>query len=472
MIDGYTPSQKTISSITVKPGDKDVDQTVVYAPDTQSIVVNYIDDVVGKTLKTDTLTGKSYLSSDYTTKNNINGYENQHYVLVSDDTQGETLTFDHDDKATQVYNVHLSHQTEPASQSRTVNETIDYVYADGSKASDTVTAKPLTFTQTGVKDLVTGNIDWNGTWTSKQAFAEVKSPEITGYTASRKVVDPITVDHNSIDIHQTVIYVANNQTAKVKYIDDTTGKLLDTDSSNGKFGDQINFGHDVDTQIKAFEVQGYKFKSNSFNGQKYQADNSKNQFEVHFTHGMKNVSRTSTITRNIKYVDQKTGKEVHQPVIQTLTFTENGVTDLVTGKTTWETPSDQQFVKVESPKIDGYENPDILVVDAKTAKFGDGDQTVTVHYQKVETPSTSDTPKELNNLSTPSVPITQNESNSSIMPQASSQNASGQQISNNSDEDQLPQTGNQNSHQADLIGLMSLTLAGLLGFGKRRKKND
>ena len=821
LIDGYTPSQKTINSITVKPGDKDIDQTVVYAPDTQSIVVNYIDDITGKTLKTDTLTGKSDLVSDYTTKNNINGYENQHYVLVSDETQGKTLTFDHDDKATQVYNVHLSHQTEPASQSRTVHETIDYVYADGSKAADTVTAKPLTFTQTGVKDLVTGNIDWNGTWTSKQAFAEVESPEITGYTASRASVDPIIVDHNSSDIHQTVIYVANNQTAKVKYIDDTTGKTLETDSANGKFGDQIDFGHDVDTQIKAFEGQGYKFKSNSFNGQKYQADNSQNEFEVHFTHGkqnvsrtnkvtetvkyqfadgrqaqkdhvqiaeftqhgvqdlvtkttvwtpsdpqtfvsvdtpyitgytadvqnvpaatvkfgdadimkvvtykandqlagikyiddtigktldteaasgkfgtkiafmhdpssmiqkfegqgyklvsnsfkdqdyqsdnsknqfevhfihgtqnvsrmnkvtetvkyqfadgrqaqkdhvqtaeftqhgvqdlvtkttdwapsdpqtfvsvdspkiigytadvqnvpavtvkfgdgaimkvvtyrsndqlagikyiddttgkvldtetvsgkfgdqikfghdvdiqikafegqgykfvsnsfkdqayqadnsknhfevhfkhgMKNVSRTSTITRTINYVDQKTGKEVHQSLIQTLTFTENGVTDLVTGKTTWETPSDQQFVKVESPKIDGYETPDILVVDAKTAKFGNDDQTVTVHYQKVEIPSTSDTSKELTNSSTPSAPSIQIKSNISTMPthtstQVGLQTASGQQISNNRDENQLPQTGNQDSHQAGLIGLMSLTLAGLLGFGKRRKKNN
>ena len=821
VIDGYTPSQKTISSIAVKPGDKDVDQTVVYAPDTQSIVVNYIDDVVGKTLKTDTLTGKSDLVSDYTTKNNITGYENQHYVLVSDDTQGKTLTFDHNDKSTQVYNVHLSHQTESASQSRTVHETIDYVYADGSKAADTVTANPLTFIQTGVKDLVTGNIDWNGTWTSKQTFVEVKSPEIIGYTSSRKVVDPIIVDHNSSDIHQTVIYVANNQTAKIKYIDDVTGKTFETDSFNGKFGDQINFGHDVDTQIKSFEGQGYKFKSNSFNGQKYQsdnsqnefevhfthgtqnvsrtnkvtetvkyqfadgrqaqkahvqtaeftqhgvqdlvtkttvwtssdpqtfvsvdtphitgytedvqnvpavtvnfgdgdiikvvtykandqlagikyiddttgktldteaasgkfgtkiefmhdqssmiqkfegqgyklvsnsfkyqdyqadnsenqfevhfthgtqtvsrtdkvtetvkyqfadarqaqrdhvqtvkftqhgvqdlvtkttvwtisdpqyfvsvdspkiigytadvqkvpavtvnfgdtditkvvtykandqlagikyiddttgkmldtdssngkfgdqikfghdvdmqikafegqgykfvsnsfkdqdyqADNSKNQFEVHFKHGMKDVSRTSTITRTIKYVDQNTGKEVYQPVIQTLTFTENGLTDLVTGKTTWETPSDQQFVKVESPKIDGYENPDIPVVDSETAKFGDGDQTVTVRYQKVEVPSTSDNSKEPNNSLTPSVSSTKNESNISTMSmhtptQVGSQTASDQQIVNNHDESQLPQTGNQNSHQAGLIGLMSLTLAGLLGFGKRRKKND
>lgn len=649
VIDGYAPSQKTIGNITVKPGDKDIDQTVVYAPDTQSIVVNYIDDVTGKTLKTDTLTGKSDRASDYTTKSNINGYENQHYVLVSDDTQGKPLIFDHDDKAIQVYNVHLSHQTEPASQSRTVHETINYVYADGSKAADTVTAKPLTFTQTGVKDLVTGNIDWNGTWTSKQAFAEVKSPEITGYTASRVSVDPIIVDQNSSDIHQTVIYTANDQTAKIKYIDDVTGKTLEADSANGKFGDQITFGHDVDMQIKAFEGQGYKFKSNSFNGQKYQADNSqnefevhfihgtqnvsrtnkvtetvkyqfadglqaqknhvqtaeftqhgvqdlvtkttvwtpsdsqifvavvtpqltgytadvqnvpavtvnfgdaditkvvtyqandqlagikyiddttdktidieaasgkfgtriefmddpasmiqkfegqgyklvsdnfknqdyqadnsKNQFEVHFKHGMKNVSRTSTITRTIKYVDQTTGEEVHQPVIQILTFTENGVTDLVTGETTWDTPSDQQFAKVESPKIDGYGNPDILVVEAETVKFGDGDQTVTVRYQKVETPTTSDTSKVPGNSSTLSAPTTQHESNISTMPmhtptQVGSPNASGQQISNNRGESQLPQTGNQDNHQAGLVGLVSVIFAGLLGFGKRRKKND
>ena len=379
VIDGYTPSQKTISNITVKPGDKDIDQTVVYAPDTQSIVVNYIDDVTGKTLKTDTLTGKSDRASDYTTKNNINGYENQHYVLVSDDTQGKTLTFDHDDKATQVYNVHLSHQTELASQSRTVHETINYVYADGSKASDTVTANPLTFTQTGVKDLVTNAIAWNDDWTSKQTFAEVKSPEITGYTASRTSVDPITVDHNSSDIHQTVIYTANDQTARINYIDDVTGKTLETDSANGKFGDQINFGHDVDTQIKVFEGQGYKFKSNSFNGQKYQADNSQNEFEIHFTHGTQNVSRTNKVTETVKY-QFADGRQAQKDHAQTVEFTQHGVQDLVTKTTVW-TPSDPQtFASVDTPHITGYTS-DIQNVPAATVNFGDEDIVKTVTYK-------------------------------------------------------------------------------------------
>ena len=653
VIDGYTPSQNTISGITVKPGDKDIDQIVVYAPDTQSIVVNYVDDITGKTLKTDTLTGKSDQISDYTTKNSIDGCENQHYVLVSDNTDGKALTFDHDDAVTQVYNVHLSHQTEPVSQSRTVNETINYVYADGSKAADTFTAKPLTFTQTGVEDFVTGDIDWNGAWTAEQVFGDVKSPEVIGYTASQNVVSGITVDHNSADIHQTVIYTANDQTAKIKYIDDATGKTLEIDSSNGKFGEQIEFDHNVNGQIKDFENQGYKFKSSNFDDQKYQADNSKNQFEVHFTHGTQNVSRTnkvnetikyqfedgrqvqkdhvqavefiqhgvqdlvtktvvltpsdpqnfesvatpeitgytadlqdipavavnfgdnditkvvtykandqiadikyvddtidkvlkadvangkfgqeisfnevpanvindftrqgyklvsnnfngqsyqadnsknqfeihlvhgtqnvsrtSTVTRIIKYVDQNTGKEIHQPVNQAVTFTETGVTDLVTGETVWTTPSDQHLSKIESPAIDGYENPEVPVVGEATVKFGDGDQTVTVYYYKVKAPSTSDT------LKTPDVSSTlsmSNVRNSFEIPtnlanistqgnqnaQTVSQNIGDQYTAANVNANQLPQTGNQNDHQFGLIGLVSATFAGLIGFGKKKRR--
>lgn len=830
IIQGYTPSQKTIDAINVQPGDKDVDQTVVYTPDRQSMVINYIDDTTGKTLKTDALTGKSDQTSDYTTKSTINGYENQHYILVSDDTNGKILTFDHDDQATQVYNVHLSHQTETISQSRTVNETINYVYADGSKAADVFTAKPLTFSQTGVKDLVTSDIDWNGAWTAAQTFGEVKSPEITGYTASRKVVSLITVDHNSADIHQTVIYTANDQTAKIKYVDDATGKTLEIDSANGKFDEQIKFDHNVDDQIKNFENQGYKFKSNNFDGQKYQADNSQNEFEVHFTHNtqnvsrtdkvaeivkyrfedgcqaqkdhvqtakftqhgvqdlvtetvvwtpsdsqnfervttpeimgytadvqtilgvivnfgddditkvvtykandqaagvkyiddttgkvlktdqttgkfrqainfnevpanvindfinqgyklvsnnfdgqayqadnsknqfevhlthttenvqrtsdvhrtikyqysngsqakpdmhqavhfeqagvkdlvtneinwsntalqtfndaktpsidgytpdianvdaktvnfgdqdqtvivtysandqlagikyidditgktldteaasgkfgtriefmtdssamiqkfecqgyelvsnnfngqdyqadnsqnqfevhfkhvMRDVSRTSTVTRTIKYVDQNTGKEIHQPVIQTLTFTETGVTDLVTSKTVWTTPSDQHFSKVESPKIDGYENPDIPVVDSDTAKLNDSDQVITVRYYKAETPSTPDvpdTPSTPDVPDTPDIPNTPSIQNTQVAPtnkvvqttQAVQQNnrkqslVDNQQTPQNADKKQLPQTGNQDNRQLRLVGLASAAFAGLIGFGKKKR---
>lgn len=379
LINGYTPSQKVVNAITVKPGDKDVEQTVVYAPDTQAIIVNYIDDVTGKTLKTDSLTGKSDQISDYSTKTSINGYENQRYILVSDDTDGKTLTFDHDDQATQVYNVHLSHQTEPTSRSRTVNETIDYVYADGSKAADTFTAKPLTFTQAGVKDLVTGDIDWNGSWTADQAFVQVESPAITGYTASRIVVDPITISHDASDVKQTVIYAANDQAAKITYIDDMTGNVIEVDNGSGKFGDRIKFGHDIGGQIKTFARQGYKFKSNSFNGQNYQANDSQNAFEVHFTHGTQNVSRIDKVTETVKYHFEN-GGAAQPDHVQTAEFTQHGVQDLVTKTIVW-TPSDpQQFEEVITPKLEGY-TPDITNVAAVTIDFGDDDINKVVTYK-------------------------------------------------------------------------------------------
>lgn len=668
VIAGYTSSQSMINHVIVHPGDKDLDTTVTYVPDRQMIVVNYIDQVTGKTLKTDTLNGNSDQTSGYTTKSQIDSYVGQHYKLISDETNGQALIFDHDDQATQTYDVVLGHKTEAAHRTHEVHETIDYVYADGSQAAKSFTAQPIVFSQNGVHDLVTNTTDWNGEWTKPQAFAVVESPKIIGFTASKPEVKAANVSHQSSDVHELVIYVANAQTAQIKYIDDvtrktlevdganghfnesivfshnvndqinkfkqahyklvsnnfagqkyqaddtkndyevhlihelknvhetdsvtetikfqyvngsqaqptkiqavnfgrdgikdlvtgtiawmpvdpqtigavdvpaldgytadiqnvpaatvnfgddditkvvtykandqladikyiddTTGKILDTEAASGNFGTKIEFMTDPLSMIQKFEEQGYKFKSNSFNGQTYQADNSQNEFEVHFKHGEKNVSQTSTVTRTIKYVDQKTGDEIHRPVIQTLTFTENGVMDLVTGETTWTVPSDRIFNEIESPKIEGYENPDILVVDSDTAKFGDGDQTVIVKYQKVETPSASYTPKTTshsktsNSLNT-SVTTTNTISKTTQKVQTASQSISIRtsqtstlqtgndvhesrlpQTGNKHHTNQLPQTGNKSDSELELLGFIGIAVAGLFGFGTRRKKRD
>ncbi|WP_458367956.1 mucin-binding protein [Limosilactobacillus pontis] len=64
----------------------------------------------------------------------------------------------------------------------------------------------------------------------------------------------------------------------MKYIDDNTGAVLQTDNGTGKYQDPIKFANDVNTQIKDYEGQGYTLVSNNFAGQKYQADNAKNTF--------------------------------------------------------------------------------------------------------------------------------------------------------------------------------------------------
>ena len=377
-ISGYTPSRAMIDHVDVHAGDKDLDTTVTYVPDRQVIVVNYIDQTTGKTLKTDTLNGLSDQTSGYTTKSQIDSYLGQYYTLISDATAGQTLTFDHDDQATQTYDVVLSHQTEAAHRTHEVHETVDYVYADGSQASKSFTAKPLVFSQTGVHDLVTNTINWNGEWTKPQVFASVESPKITGFTASKLEVKAVNVNYQSSDIHELVIYAANAQTAQIKYIDDVTGKTLEVDGANGHFNESIIFSYNVNDQINKFKQAHYKLVSNNFAGQKYQADNTKNQFEVHLTHEYQKVHATDAVAETVKF-QYADGSQAGPTKTQTVNFGRDGIKDLVTGTTAWMPVDSQTLSAVDVPALDGY-TADTDQVPAVKVNFGDNDITNVVTY--------------------------------------------------------------------------------------------
>ena len=377
-IEGYTPSRVMIEHVTVHPGDKDLDTTVTYVPDRQVIVVNYIDQTTGKTLKTDTLNGRSDQTSGYTTKSQIDSYVGQRYKLISDDTHGRTLTFDHNDQATQTYDVVLGHETEAAHRTHEVHETVDYVYADGSQAAKSFTAQPLVFSQTGVHDLVTNTTDWNGDWTKSQEFAAVESPKLTGFTASKPEVKAVKVNHESSDVHELVIYAANAQTAQIKYIDDVTGETLETDGANGHFNESIVFSHNVNDQINKFKQAHYKIVSNNFAGQKYQADNDKNVYEVHLTHERQNVHATDAVTETVKF-QYADGSQAQPTKTQTVNFGRDGIKDLVTGTTAWMPVDPQTIGAVNVPVLDGY-TADTDEIPAVKVNFGDNDIEKVVTY--------------------------------------------------------------------------------------------
>ena len=384
-VPGYTPSQNEVPAQTVSFGDNDIVKTVTYKANTQKLKVVFIDDTTGKTLNTIEKAGLSDTDSGYNTKADISDYAAKHYDLVSDSTNGKNLMFDHDDDTDQHYEVHLTHHKSDTSRQSTVNETIHYVYENSKQAADDYAAKPIVFTQTGVKDLVTGDTDWNGQWTSDQEFKAVDSPEITGYTPSRKTVDAIKVSHDTSDIKRVVTYVANNQVAKITYIDDVTGKVLATDEVSGKFGSRVDYN--ALARINSFEKQGYQLKTNGFDQPSYQADDTKNQFEIRLIHQLNKTSRESTVTRTISYVDSITGLTLHQPIIQTLKFIEGGVTDLVTNETTWQAASRQQFVSVKVPEIKGYAS-ELSVVEPTEVGFGDANIETTVKYKKLDVTNT------------------------------------------------------------------------------------
>ena len=91
-------------------------------------------------------------------------------------------------------------------------------------------------------------------------------------------------------------------------------------------------------EIANYKKQGYVLVSNSFNNNKYQADNNNNVFYVHFIHGTKKVSRNDDVNMTVHYVMDDDSKAPSDNK-QTASFTENGTQDLVTKKTTW-TPAD------------------------------------------------------------------------------------------------------------------------------------
>ena len=172
-------------------------------------------------------------------------------------------------------------------------------------------------------------------------------------------------------------------------------------------------------------------------------------------------------------------------------FLLSDITDLVTGNTTWNTPSSQTFESVTSPTIKGFGKPDVEVVKAQTVNFNDQNVVVNVHYTKVTTPTNVN-----NNTTTPTVdhnegklnPTTFTTNTHQTTPQAHTANNGGQQsitpqsinkpseqptVANNGTKaNTLPQTGNSNDNSTAIVGLGLLSgMLGLLGI-KGKKKQD
>ena len=382
-----TPDKVEQHTSIINAGDQNSAKLTVVGK--QKINISYIDDTEGKQLgQTDSVEGLPGETADYSTADRINAYKKQGYDLVSDGTKSpagqSTLIYDNDYQTDQNFEVHLKHETKPVEDDSTVTETIHYVYKDGTTAkSDNV--QTINFKRTGTKDLVTQDVIWDPV--ASQTFAKVDSPEITGYTPDVAAIKAITVNFGDQNIEKTVTYTANDQNAKITYIDDTTGTSLKSESANGKFGEVIEFPTDVAKQIKDYEDKGYEKVSDNFAYNKYQADNAKNVFEVHLKH----VYTTPEITVRhatwtINYVGTDHNPESKQ---QKVTFTRTVYKDKVTNEVhdSGYVP-DKQFEDVKSPEVDGYSiyKPDENAVVHQDTKLGENDSDInyvtTVPYLK------------------------------------------------------------------------------------------
>ncbi|GAD44697.1 mucin-binding protein [Streptococcus constellatus subsp. pharyngis] len=351
----------------------------VYTVNKSNAKVTYIDDDDNhKVLETKELTGDYNTTDPYRTTETIKKYTDKNYELVSDNYPADGVKYN--DKL-QTFEVHLKHKVKTETQTKIVRETIKYIYAkDGATAAQTYTAE-LKFTRTATTDLVT-NVT-TGDWTAENgtSFAAVTSPAIKGHTpdlAEVPAVDNITA--NSANIEKTVVYKANPASAKVTYIDDTTGETLETKDLNGFYG-QTDPYRTAET-IKTYTDRNYELYSDNYptNGVTY--NETLQTFEVRLRHKVASVQETKTVTETIKYVYED-NTQAAATKVQTLKFERINTKDLVTNKIVYKgpwIPSTGTFPEVVSPTVDGY-TPDKSKVDAVTITAAHSDIHVTVTYK-------------------------------------------------------------------------------------------
>ncbi|KZU77946.1 putative internalin [Lactiplantibacillus plantarum] len=219
---------KSVAVQTVYINSSDLDFTVVYTKDAPTVTtenktvnetIHYVykdgttahDDYVAtpveftRQVSTDAVTGeKTYgsWSADQSfaavTSPAIKGYTPDQAEIGAQTVSGDASDLDF----TVVYTKDAPTVT---TENKTVNETIHYVYKDGTTAHDDYVATPVEFTRQVSTDAVTGEKTY-GSWSADQSFAAVTSPAIKGYTPDQAEIGAQTVSGDASDLDFTVVY--------------------------------------------------------------------------------------------------------------------------------------------------------------------------------------------------------------------------------------------------------------------------
>ncbi len=429
---GYTADKAWVSGSTVTENTPNKIIVVTYTANAAKAEIIYVDETTGKQLETAVVDGKYNETINYSTADKIKYYESLGYDLVKDgyvggefgeDTKTFYVTFKH---GTVVVNPETpgksdepinpdnpdgpKYPADSANLNKDVTNTIHYVYADGTTAKPSHT-QTLTFVGSGVIDKVTGQyveVDENGnvkfdadgnpipsklTWTANDGttFIEVVSPTIVGYTPDKGVVNAIEgINQDSKNLETTVVYTANAAKAEIIYVDESTGKQLETAVVDGKYNETINYS--TADKIKYYESLGYELIKDGYIGGEFGEDTK--TFYVTFKHGtvtvtpddkfteedpinpdnpdgpkypFDSIALDKTITRTIKYV-YADGTKAKDDVVQKLRFRGTAIIDKVTGEVIildedgrkisdgikWTALDGTTFIQVISPDIAGY----------------------------------------------------------------------------------------------------------------------
>ncbi|ORO41583.1 YSIRK-type signal peptide-containing protein [Streptococcus oralis] len=368
-IASYGTQLKTTKQIPFTSNDQEF--YYVYSAKKSSAKVTYIDDDTngGKVLETKDLNGFYGQTDPYRTAETIKTYTDRNYELVSDGYPATGVTYN---ETLQTFEVHLRHKGAAVQETKTVTETIKYVYEDNTEAADTK-VQTLKFYRINNKDLVTNKIVYKGPWfPSTGTFPEVVSPKIDGYTPDKATVAAVEqITGDSADIEETVTYKADKQKVTYTIIDDTAQKtlkdkeVLTSGGSDTPLPDSAREKYDL--MVNAYLAQGYELVSKDQLPAKFDLDSSHDQnVVVHLKHGTTDIQESKSVNLTVRYhgAGGQTPADKVQTAIWTRTVTKDKITGTEVSATAW-TSDKANYDAVPSPMIPGY-SVDIATVPAET----------------------------------------------------------------------------------------------------------
>ena len=326
------------------------DTTIVYTKDGSQVAVTHFIEVNSETDKTEKGgvaesvvdtgdTGKAFTKGQVVT-DTINALKAKGYTVVDNNypTDGK---FDADSKTNQEYKVLVTvkpitvnpNDPKPTpgdpidkgnpngpkwtpelikeledGRKEEVKRTINYIYADGTKAKDSV-EETKEFKRSATINPVTGKIAF-GDWSPAQTFDKVTSPTIEKYTPNRESVEAKEVTATADDIMETVIY---------------TPSKVPVDPNPTDPNEKVNPNAPVPNDPK---------------GRTY-----------------KDLGLVEEVKHTIHYVYED-GSKADEDVVQTLTYTRTAKIDSVTGALSevgdWTAKNGDDFTAVNSPVKEGY----------------------------------------------------------------------------------------------------------------------
>ena len=264
-----------------------------------------------------------------------------------------------------------------------VSRTVTINYYDITNDPDITADMDLSGEPLLLSDKIHGNPDDHITY--KPSVIMKTAPQLKGYKiiGSNPLEDGISDTFDDADTYNILVAKAAVPVkGSVKYVDDTTKRILKTDPLTGNVGEEIKYTT-YDT-VQKYLNSGYKLISNNFNdgSETYKKDG--NQFEIHLTHDTETVNPDnpedptqpinpddpnspkwpkgtdydSLVRQGKQIIDYNgAGDDTPEDNEQDTEFHHEVVVDKVTGTIIQDhgwTPNNHKFETVNTPHVDGY----------------------------------------------------------------------------------------------------------------------